>query len=260
MTPEETPSGSVRKLAPLVLLAAVVVAAYALGWHHFLVKELGLNYELLKSFVARSPMLSLAAFVAFYIAVVALSLPGGTFMTLAGGLLFGWIVGAAASVVSATIGATLLFLVARSSLGEGLVSRAGPWVERLRSGFRTNALSYLLFLRLVPVFPFVVVNLVPAILRVNAGTFVVATFFGIIPGTVAYSVAGAGLASVVEAQNKVYKDCLARVASIGSAHCDYRIDTSHLVTGELIAALVVLGLVALIPVGVKFWSKRNAAA
>jgi len=181
-------------------------------------------------------------------------------MTLSGGLLFGWQIGAPATIVAATIGATLIFLVARSSLGEGLAAKAGPWLARLSEGFKENALSYLLFLRLVPAFPFVVVNLAPAVLGVPLGTYVLGTFLGIIPGSTAFSIAGAGLGSVVEAQNAAYAGCLAKNPGATDAVCPYTIDTSKLVTTELLVAFAALGVVSLIPVAVKFWSKRNAAA
>jgi len=261
MTPTTRTAGSWRRFAPLIALAAVTALVFAMGWHKVLsLKTIGLNYDALKGYIADHLVLSLVAYVLAYIAVVALSLPGGLIMTLAGGLLFGWQLGAPATVIGATIGATILFLIARSSLGESLAARAGPSIAKLRAGFQDNAFSYLLFLRLVPAFPFVIVNLAPALLGVKLGTYVAATFLGIIPGTTAYSIAGAGLASVIEGQNKVYKECLAKLAPGSSMTCDYSIDTGQLVTKELVAAFIALGLVALIPVAIKSWSKRHATA
>ncbi|MBS0242294.1 MAG: hypothetical protein JSS20_08960, partial [Proteobacteria bacterium] len=91
------------------------------------------------------------------------------------------------------------------------------------------------------------------------GTFVVGTFFGIIPGTTAYSVAGSGLGSVIEAQNAAYSACLAKPGA-SETTCPYTIDTSRLITGQLVAAFVLLGVVALIPVFLKKWRARHAAA
>jgi uncharacterized membrane protein YdjX (TVP38/TMEM64 family) len=234
--------------------------AYAMGWHHYLsFKTIGTNYEALKAFIAANLAAALLIYVLLYVAVVALSLPGGLVMTLTGGLLFGWLAGALATVVGATIGATLIFLIARSSLGEALTARAGPWLGRLQEGFKENALSYLLFLRLVPVFPFWLVNLAPALLGVPLRTYVIGTAIGIIPGTVAFSVAGAGLGSVVEAQNAIHAACLAKGPADPDTACPYTIDTSALITKELLVAFALLGLVALIPVVYKRWSKRNAS-
>lgn len=261
MTPSATKSTDLRRFLPLLVLAAVMALVFAMGWHKWLsLKTIGVNYEALKGYIASHLALAVLAYVAAYIAVVALSLPGGLIMTLTGGLLFGWQIGAPATVIGATIGATVVFLIARSSLGESLAARAGPSIAKLRAGFQDNAFSYLLFLRLVPAFPFVVVNLAPALLGVKLGTYVSATLLGIIPGTTAYSIAGAGLASVVEAQNKSYKDCLAKLTPDSGQSCPYSIDTSQLVTRELVVAFIFLGLVALIPVVIKKWSKRHAAA
>lgn len=240
---------------PLIILAALMLLVFAMGWHKYLsFKTIGLNYEALQAFISENLIVALLIYMAAYIAVVALSLPGGLIMTLAGGLLFGWQLGVPATIIAATIGATLIFLIAKSSLGEALAAKAGPWVGKLREGFQQNALSYLLFLRLVPAFPFAVVNLAPALLGVPLRTYVIGTFIGIIPGTAAYSIAGAGLGSVVEAQNKVYNACL---AAKGEANCTYTIDFSALVTKELVIAGVALGFVALIPVVYNWYKKRN---
>lgn len=252
-------ASSIKRWLPLVVLAAAMALAFSMGWHKYLsFKTIGLNYDWLKTYIAEHFVWALLGYMAIYIAVVALSLPGGLIMTLSGGLLFGWQVGAPATIVAATIGATLLFIVAKTSLGESLAAKAGPWLSKLRDGFRDNALSYLLFLRLVPAFPFVVVNLAPALLGVSLSTFVLGTFFGIVPGTTAFSVAGAGLGSVVEAQNKVYQDCVAAHPASHDTDCTYSIDTSALVTKELIAAFVLLGVVALIPVALKKFRGHSA--
>lgn len=246
-------SGSaMRRYLPVIVLAAVMAVVFGMGWHKYLsFKTIGLNFELLKGFVSDNLALALLAFCAVYIAVVALSLPGGLVMTLTGGLLFGWLLGATATVVAATVGATLLFLIAKTSFGESLAAKAGPWLGKLTDGFKENAFNYLLFLRLVPAFPFVVVNLAPALLGVPLKTYVLATFFGIIPGTLAFSFAGAGLGSVIEAQNAAYQACLATNPANPNVDCPYSIDTSALVTKELLAAFVLLGVVALIPIALK---------
>jgi|LNFM01.1.fsa_nt_gb uncharacterized membrane protein YdjX (TVP38/TMEM64 family) len=258
MPPVDAPS-SMRRWLPLVALVAVAVLVVAMGWHKLLtLKNIGLNYEALRHFITHNLVAALAIYFALYVAVVALSLPGALILTLAGGLLFGWLISTATTVVAATIGATIVFLVARSSIGEGVASKVGPWLSRLSEGFRENALSYLLFLRLVPAFPFVIVNLAAAVLGVPLRSYMLGTFIGIIPGTAAFSVAGSGLGSVIKAQNRSYSACVAKMPG-GEAACPYTIDTSALVTKELIVAFVLLGVVALIPVALKKWRARNAA-
>ena len=158
-------------------------------------------------------------YVLVYVTVATLSLPGGLVLTLSGGLLFGTLVGGIAAIVGATVGATLVFLIARAAIADAklgdLAGRLGwlPGVagqleklrrldallEQMKAGFKTNAMSYLLFLRFVPAFPFWAVNLVAAILGVPLKTYVVGTFFGIIPATMAFASLGAGLDSVIAA-------------------------------------------------------------
>jgi uncharacterized membrane protein YdjX (TVP38/TMEM64 family) len=227
-----------------------------MGWHRYLSLEaLAENREVLRAYIASNLVLSLLAFVALYAAVVALSLPGGAVLTLAGGFLFGWLLGGVASIVAATIGASVVFLIARSALGDLLAARAGPWLSRFRQGFQEDAFSYLLFLRLVPIFPFWLVNLAPGLLGVSFATYVATTFLGIIPGTFAYSLAGSGLDSVIRAQQAAHQSCLAKMGPEGQESCPYTLDPGALLTPELIIGLVALGLVALIPVAVK-WFRR----
>ncbi len=138
-------------------------------------------------------------FGALYALVIAFSLPGGAVMTITGGFLFGWLGGGSIVVVGATIGATALFLIARTAVGGFLEAKAGPFVRKMEDGFRQNALSYLLAMRLIPIFPFWLVNLVPAFLGVSTTTYVIATFFGIIPGTFVYALVGNGLGALFDA-------------------------------------------------------------
>ena len=207
--------------------------------------------------LAEHRVASVLAFVALYIGAASLSLPGCPILTATGGMLFGWLVGGAATVVGATIGATILFLIARSAVGGMLNERAAPWLGKLRQGFKENALSYLLFLRLVPAFPFWFVNVAPAILGVPLKTYVIATFFGIMPATFAFASAGAGLDSVIMAAKAEYAQC---VAERGAAACKLTIHASSLVTRELLLALLLLGVVALIPVALRRWRNSHAAA
>lgn len=252
-------SGSWKNWLPLAVLIGVMALSFAMGWHKLLsFKTIGVNYESLQSFIASNLALAIAIYMAIYVAVVALSLPGGLLMTLSGGLLFGWKIGIPATVIAATLGASLVFLIVKTSFGETLASSAGPWLAKLKDGFNDNALNYLLFLRLVPIFPFAVVNLAPALLGVPFRTYFMGTLLGIIPGTSAFTVAGAGLGSVVTAQNASYNACLAKNPGAGDDICPYTIDTTALVTPELIAAFALLGVVALIPIALKRWSPSKA--
>lgn len=253
--PAAKSGGALRRWLPLIAIAGLMAFAFAMGWHKYLsLQAIGENYGAMQSFIADNFVFALLIYMAAYVAVVALSLPGGLFMTLSGGLFFGAAIGIPATVIAATIGATLIFLVAKTSLGETLAEKAGPWVGKLREGFQENALSYMLFLRLVPAFPFVVVNLAPALLGVPLRTYVIGTLFGIVPGTAAYSLVGASLGAPLEAENTRYAAC---VAANGADACSYSIDLSQLVSRELIFAGVALGVVALIPVVINAFKKRK---
>lgn len=260
---EETTATSqksaLKRFAPLIVLVGLIGLVFAMGWHRYLTLEhIAHNRASLKELISANPVLSIAAYMALYIAVVALSLPGGALLTLTGGFLFGWLWSGSATVVAATIGATIIFVIAKTALGETLADRAGPWLDRLRTGFQEDALSYLLFLRLVPAFPFWLVNLAPALLGVKLRTYVIGTFIGIIPGTFAFAIAGRGLDSVIEAQEAAYTACLERVGAGSGETCNFALDTSALVTTELLIAFGALGIVALIPVVLKKARRKPA--
>lgn len=137
--------------------------------------------------------LAVGTFILVYIIAVALSIPGAVFLTLTGGFLFGALLGTIYVVISATIGATFIFWLVQFSIGQWLAEKNSNWVGKLQKGFQQNAFQYLLFLRLVPLFPFPIVNIVPGILNVRPIIFIIATFIGIIPGTFVYAWLGHGL-------------------------------------------------------------------
>lgn len=241
-----------KRFWPLLLLIGAFAFVFAMGWQrHLTLEELANRRAELSALIAEYPVLSVLAFIGLYAVIIALSLPGGAVMTIAGGFLFGWLWGGIAALIGATIGATIVFLIAKTTLGEALAGKASPWLERLRKGFQEDAFSYLLFLRLVPAFPFWLVNLAPALLGVSLTTYVLATVIGIIPGTFAYSIAGRGLDSLVDAQQAAYQSCLAKMGSNAQESCPFVLDPKALLTPELIAGLVALGLVALIPLLIK---------
>ncbi len=252
-------SSWLRRLLPLIALVAIGALVISQGWHSYLTLEhLAANRDSLASTIEANLPLALLGFVAIYIAVVALSLPGGALMTVTGGFLFGWVLGGLAAVVGATIGAAIIFLIAKTSLGEPLAARAGPWLAKMRDGFQQDALSYLLFLRLVPAFPFWLVNLAPALLGVPLSTYLIGTAVGIVPGTFAFAYAGVGLESVIEAQRHAHQACLQEAGVQGAATCQFTLDPGALVTPQLLIAFALLGLVALIPVILKKFRSRPA--
>ena len=229
-----------RRLLPVVVLALAVVLVFASGLHRYLSFDaLRQNRQILQDLVARHQALAALGYVAIYAAAVALSVPGAAVLTVAGGFLFGSIEGTVLVVIGATVGATLLYLAAKTALGDALRARAGGLVHKLEAGFRENALSYLLVLRLVPLFPFWLVNLAAAVLGVPPATYVLGTFVGIIPGSYVYASVGAGLGSVFDQGGE---------PSLKGA-----------LTPQVLVALVGLALLSLVPVAYKRLKGRRAA-
>jgi len=246
-----------RRLWPLLVLLAGTAFVFGMGWQRYLtLQELVDRREDLRAAISGQTLMALLIFTAVYAVTVALSLPGAAVLTLAGGFLFGWLRGGLASMIAATIGAVIVFLIARSTVGERLAVRAGPWLSKLRQGFQEDAFNYLLFLRLVPIFPFWLVNLAPALLGVSLSTYVLATVVGIIPGSFAYSIAGQGLDSLIVAQQAAHQSCLAKMASDAEKLCPFVLEPRALLTPGLVAGFVALGLVALIPIAVKRFRRK----
>jgi uncharacterized membrane protein YdjX (TVP38/TMEM64 family) len=227
---------SVRRLVPLGLLVAAAIAFIAAGGHQFLTfTTLSENRGWLCSLVKRWGFAADLVYIASYGILVALSVPGGAVLTIAGGFLFGTWIGTLCAIIGATSGATAIFLAARAGLG-GLAQRAGPLVVKLDAGFRADAFNYLLVLRLVPIFPFWLVNLVPALVGVRLRTYVMATLLGIIPGTFVFASLGNGLGDIVEEPG-----------------------LGVLLRLNVLGPIIGLAVLALIPVAYKYWRGKRTA-
>lgn len=200
MTAPATTHAAWRRLLPLGLLLAAAALAFAFDLDRYLsLAALREHRVELQTYAAAHRVAALLAYAGIYVLVVALSLPGGAIMTIAGGFLFGTLLAGVVTVMSATLGATIIFLAARSAFSDALKARAAPWLLRFEAGFKRNAVSYLLILRLVPIFPFFVVNIAPAFLGVRPLLYVATTFIGIIPGTFVYASVGSGLGAILDA-------------------------------------------------------------
>jgi len=233
------PKSKLKQYLPAAVLVLVVAAFFLFGPDNATILEvLRENRQALRAFVADNAIVAGLAYIGIYALATALSIPGGTMMTLVGGFLFGPLLTTVYVVIGATLGATILFLIARTAVGERLRRRAGPWMAKMEAGFQENQLSYLLILRLIPLFPFFVVNLVPAFLGVGLGVYVIGTFFGIIPGTFVYALAGGGLGRVLDAGGEF------SVATV--------------LTPEIIAAFSGLAVLAALPVIYKKYRARRS--
>jgi uncharacterized membrane protein YdjX (TVP38/TMEM64 family) len=238
---ESAPPRSVmRRLAPLLGLALILVLFFALRLDRFV------NFTTLRDhratftdFVQSHAALAALAFMALYIVAVAASLPGGAVLSVGGGFLFGTALGTVYVVIAATLGATLLFLAARTALADSLRRRMGALGQRLAGELTENAFSYLLVLRLVPLFPFWLVNLVPALAGVSLGAYMLATFLGIIPASFVFVSIGSGLGAVFDRGDTP--------------------DLSIIVSRDVLVPLIGLALLALIPVVYRHWKARRGS-
>ena len=229
---------NIKRLLPLGILLAAIAAAYALGLHRYLTLDaLRDNRATLSAYVQQHYLIAALAYMALYTVVVALSLPAGAVLTLAGGLLFGIPWGIVFTVIGATAGATALFLIARSAFGDALKERAGPFLAKMADGFQKDQFNYLLFLRLVPAFPFWAVNLAPALLGMRLAPYVLATALGIIPGTTIFSLFGAGLGDIFDRGGEV--------------------SLKSVLNPTLVAALIGMGLLSLMPILIRRWQERK---
>jgi uncharacterized membrane protein YdjX (TVP38/TMEM64 family) len=230
---------------PLLLIVAAAAFVWLLGLHGYLsFTAIVENRQALREFVAQHLPLAIIIYALIYIASTALLVPGIALLTVLGGFLFGWALAGSLTVLAATLGATLLFLAARSSFGDVLARRGGSLIKRLSRNFADNAFSYLLFLRLVPLFPFFVVNIAPAFCNIKTRTFVLATLIGIVPGTFAYSVLGSGFDRLIESEYLAYRRCMEELAA---EVCAFELHPAKLLSPEIMGALVLLALMALIP-------------
>ena len=174
-----------KRLLPVFIMAGLTLFFVFDGHELLSFSQLAENYTSLKALIDGQLATALLVFGAAYILSVALSLPVASLLTIAGGALFGW-PAAAVIICAATIGATIIFIAARTVLNEFFIKRTTVFMTKLEAGFRKNAFSYLLALRLIPAVPFWVVNIVPALLGMRLNQYVLATFIGITPGTIIY--------------------------------------------------------------------------
>jgi uncharacterized membrane protein YdjX (TVP38/TMEM64 family) len=223
------------KIAIVAVFALAIIAFFALGGQQYLSLEtIKANRDSLLAFTRdhRIAMLALAFLV--YAAAVALSLPGALILSLTCGFLFGRWVGTLVIVAAATVGATIVFLAARYLIADWARSKLGSVGKKINDGFSANAFNYMLFLRLVPAFPFFLVNLAPAFTNIRLSTYVAATALGIIPGSFVFANLGETLGTI---------DSL-----------------SGLVSKETLIAFALLGVLALVPIGIRKLKARRARA
>ena len=227
-----------KRFLPLIVILIGMAAIYFTGaYHHLSFDALKAYHLTLKAYIDAHPILVPFLYILAYIVLTALSVPGAIFLTLLGGYLFPQPWSTIYVVFSATCGATLIFLAAKTALGDSLRKKAGPFLKKMEKGFQDNAASYMLFLRFVPLFPFWLVNLAPALFGVPLVTFIWTTLVGIIPGSFVFTLAGGGLEKIFETNQEF---------SIGA-----------IFNTQLKIALTLLGILALLPIVIKKLRKND---
>ena len=223
MSPAAQPASSpVGKFIIIGLFALAMGAFFYFDLAQYLSLEtLKANRDKLLFYTDAHYTTAVALFIGAYILQTAFSLPGAAVFTLAGGFLFGSIVGTLYANIAATAGATLAFLAARYLLRDWVERKFGDRLDPIQQGFARNAFNYLITLRLIPIFPFFLINLVSGLTRIRAGTYVLATAIGIIPGGFVYANAGRQLGTI---------NSLGEIAS-----------------PRVLGAFALLGLLALVP-------------
>jgi len=233
-------SFTVGKVILIVAVIGAVIIFFAMDFNYYLSFEsLRDNREQMIDWYQDHYLTTVILFVLTYTLVIALSLPGAIWMTLAGGFIFGTLQATVYVVISATLGASIVFVLAKFCLVDYFQTKIGKAVEKMEAGFKSNAFSYLLFLRLVPVFPFWLVNLVPAFLAVPVRTFIIATALGIIPGTALFCWVGSELGVILDAEDTL--DPL-----------------EILFRPEIISPIIGLGILSLIPIVYKKFKNNSS--
>ena len=230
---------SIRRFWPLGLLLAAIVATWASGlaqqinW-----AALARNQAALTAWVAAHQIAAPALYVLIYAATVALSVPESAVLTVAGGLLFGTMFGGLLAVLGSTVGATALFLAVRYHLADAIAARGGRFLDRLRPGLERDGFSYLLAIRIIPAFPFWLVNLAAALSGMRLLPYAAATLIGILPATFIYASIGAGIGNVLAAGGR---------PNLGVIFTPY-----------ILGPLIGLGVLSLLPIAWRHWKRSDA--
>ncbi|EJW20875.1 hypothetical protein IMCC14465_06710 [alpha proteobacterium IMCC14465] len=222
-----------KKITPLFLLFLGLIAAFYFDLGKYIdFRFLQIHQDIVKRFITDMPVQAALIYMTLYALSTALSLPFGAIMTISGGWLFGVWFGGGLTIFGATIGACTIFLATRYAFRDAMVARAGARLQQFEAGFNRHSTSYLLAMRLIPVFPFFLVNFLPALIGVRLKTYAVTTFLGIAPGTFVYAGLGNGLSYVLSA--------------------DEPLNTSVIFSPSVFLPLCGLGFLSLLPV---IWNK-----
>ncbi len=224
------------KLIALATFLLLIIIINFSGYFSFInLHIISTNYLSIQDFINSNFYIACLFFIFIYIIAVLIVMPGAWLLTFTGGFFFGWIIGSILTVFGATIGACVLFIFSKSFFGEYLnrkIKNNKGMLSKFEKNIKENAFNYLLFMRLMPLFPFVFVNVAPALLEVKFFTYIVTTFLGIIPATIVYSLLGSGASDAFISGNLIH--------------------IKNLVSYEIIIGLIGLSILSLIPIFIKY--------
>ncbi len=228
----------ILRLVPvLIILTCLLLALHFNVYHYLNFENLKQHHLELEALTQKHFFWFSLFFIVIYTTSVAISLPGAALFTMAGGFLFGIVIGLIYAVISATLGSIIIFLAIRFAFAEVFAKKTYKWTENMKNNFEKNAFHYLIFIRLVPVIPLWLSNIVPALLNMRFVTYLMGTFIGIIPGTFIYILLGNSLNDLFEK--------------------DRTPDFSIVFEPQFFIPLLLLGLLALLPVVVKRFRKNK---
>jgi uncharacterized membrane protein YdjX (TVP38/TMEM64 family) len=238
-------TGFVLRYMPLALLLAATVVVFSFGLHRYISLESAIRHsETLDRLVNDNPLAAYAIYVAVYSAAIVFAVPGAVVFTMFGGFLFGALFGAFGGILGATIGGLITVLIGSASLGASLQQAALPRFQKFARGFRDGAFGYIVLLRLIPVVPYIAINVASGVFRVPLKTFVAATMIGIAPIAFCFGFIGSGLDQGIEKQLQAFRACEAANAG----ECRIEFDVMHFLSRELIAGLALFAVLVLVPV------------
>ncbi len=228
-----------KKYSLLLIIALGFFCFFYFNLHHYLsLEELKEKRAILKNWTEYHFILISLVFIAIYIVTVALTIPGATILTLTGGFLFGITTGTIYVVIGATFGASIIFYAAKTAFREIFYAKSGKLMHKMEAGFKSNAFSYMLFLRLLPIFPFFLINIIAGLLGIKFRTFFFGTLIGIIPGTIIYISVGNSLNAVFDKNQTP--------------------DLGIIFQPQVIIPIIALALISLLPILYKKYKKRSA--
>jgi uncharacterized membrane protein YdjX (TVP38/TMEM64 family) len=230
---------------PLALLLAAVGAFFGFGLHRLISLEAAVKHSAaLDRLVDQNPLSAYLIYIGVYSAAIVLALPGAIVFTMFGGFLFGWFGGAIGGILGATLGGTITVLIGSASVGASLQAASLPRFQRLAQGFRDGAFGYIVFLRLIPIVPYIAINIAAGIFRVPVKTFIAATMLGIAPIAFCFGFIGSGLDRGMEQQLAAFHAC----ERVTPGECRIEFDFMNFLSRELIIGMIIFAAIALLPI------------